>query len=249
MSPEFLLGILVSLMVAFATFFVIWALFRFPVPAEAPVHRKVARAVGAQSRATLFEQRWLAPLMSLALALSHRLNVAFIRRKIRRDLEASANPNNYSVEEYIAVCLGSGVVMAMGTFVTLLLLQQLVMWFVPIMFVIGCFIPILTSQGAARKRVMRISKQLPYTLDLIALMMAAGANFTEAIETLIRDNPEEDLNRELQIVQAEIEFGRPPCRTWPTAYRWIPCAASSGRSTRRRNWARRCPSFSSSSRA
>ena len=60
---------------------------------------------------------------------------------------------------------------------------------------------------AATSRVGRISKKLPYTLDLVALMMAAGSTFSEAIETLIRDEPDDDFNEELALVMAEIEFG------------------------------------------
>ena len=54
---------------------------------------------------------------------------------------------------------------------------------------------------------LRIGKQLPYTLDLIALVMAAGSSFGEAIQTLIRDDPEDDLNQELKIALAEMDFG------------------------------------------
>ncbi len=207
MPPELLLGLLVTALVAFATFFVVWALFRFPVPAEPAVHRKVAKAVGAQSRVTLFEQPVVAPLMNLALAMAHRLNWRNLRKQVRRDLEAAGNPNNYSVEEYIALCLGSAVMTAGGTVAVLAAVQQFQMWLVPLMFVVGLFIPLTSIRGEARKRVLRIGKQLPYTLDLIALMMAAGSTFSEAIETLIRDNPDDDLNRELRIVQAEIDFG------------------------------------------
>ena len=48
---------------------------------------------------------------------------------------------------------------------------------------------------------------MPYTLDLIALMMQAGSAFSEAIQTMIRDDPEQDFNQELRIVLAEIEYG------------------------------------------
>ena len=84
-------------------------------------------------------------------------------------------------------------------------------WFDPVvsvfMMFVGFAIPLWTLQEAAAARVSRISKKLPYSLDLIALMMAAGSAFTEAIETLIRDEPDDDLNQELRIVMAEIEFG------------------------------------------
>src|SRR5690606_2505 len=67
--------------------------------------------------------------------------------------------------------------------------------------------PIYLLGDAASSRVSRIAKQLPYTLDLIALSMAAGSTFSEAIDTIIRDDPQDDFNQELAIVQAEIRFG------------------------------------------
>ncbi len=47
----------------------------------------------------------------------------------------------------------------------------------------GFYVPLILLHGARDRRVIRISKQLPYTLDLIALVMAAGSSFGEAIET------------------------------------------------------------------
>jgi len=41
------------------------------------------------------------------------------------------------------------------------------------------------------------------------LALPAGSSFSEAIETLIRDSPDDDLNQELAIVLSEIEFGTP----------------------------------------
>ena len=73
--------------------------------------------------------------------------------------------------------------------------------------VIGFFIPIYTLNGQAHQRLRIISKQLPYTLDLIGLMMEAGATFTEAINTLIQDEPDDKLNQELALVQSEIDLG------------------------------------------
>ncbi|MEX0776285.1 MAG: type II secretion system F family protein [Phycisphaeraceae bacterium] len=202
--------ILINALLFFAVGFLIWSLFRFPVAAEPPVHRRIAVAMGAGQRQTMFEQPALAPLMSLALTLSHRFSFAPIRSRVRKDLNASGNPNGYSIEEYVAVCLATGVSLgvAAGTLAALFL-GQFDLLIIIAMAVVGFFLPLWTLHSSAQSRLMRVSKKLPYTLDLIALMMEAGATFTEAVETIIRDDPNDDFNQELALLQSEIEFGTP----------------------------------------
>jgi tight adherence protein C len=42
---------------------------------------------------------------------------------------------------------------------------------------------------------------------LISLVMKAGSSFNEAVETLIHDNPEEELNVELRVMLGEVALG------------------------------------------
>jgi len=203
-----LLQILVSIVLFAGVFLPIYAIFRYPVAAEPPIHRRIAAAVGA-NRDTVFENPLIAPVMSLGLNLARRFNWPALRDKIRQDLAASGNPSGYSVDEYLAIAITSALGLGLVTLVLDVLLgggQSLVL-FVPIMAALGFYAPLWSVSSAASRRVARISKQLPYTLDLIALVMAAGSSFTEAIETLIRDNPDDDLNQELAVVLSEIEFG------------------------------------------
>jgi len=203
-----ILAILTNLFVFAGIFLSIFAVFRYPVPAEPPIHRQIAQAVG-MDRATLFESRLIAPVLNLCLQLARRLNITSLRTKVRQDLHASGNPSGYTVEQYIALALFSAVLVAgLGAILDFALMGgKALLLTLPLMGTIGFMIPILSLSGASRRRCSRISKQLPYTLDLVSLVMAAGSSFTEAIQTLIRDSPEDDLNQELQIALAEIEYG------------------------------------------
>lgn len=205
---EYWVPILFSVLLGASVTLFIWALFRYPAPAEPPLHRRFAMAVGAGSRDTLFEQPVLAPLMNLAGTCARRINVGSLRQKLRNDLEGSGNPNNYSVDEYLSICLISALGLSVVSMAIFIVFSGTIQP-IPIIFMaaVGFVAPIVTLSSAAKARTMRVSKQLPYTLDLIALMMAAGATFTEAVETLVRDNPEEDLNQELRLVQTEIDLG------------------------------------------
>lgn len=200
----------VSVLLFAAVFLLIFALFRYPLPPEPEVNRRIAMSIGLGHRSTLFENRLLAPVMSLALSLARRLQFRAIRDVVRRDLDAAGNPNGYSVEEYLAISIVCGAGLGvLSTIAGIMLLHRLNPGVMIVMGMIGFFAPIYSLHVTARARVLRVGKQLPYTLDLIALTMAAGSSFTEAVETLIRDRPEEDLNQELRLVQAEIEFGTP----------------------------------------
>lgn len=197
-----------SVLIFVAVFLSIWSLFRYPVSSETPVHRRIAMAMGTGHRQTVFESPGLMPIMNLMMQMSRRFSYSPLRTKISNDLNASGNPNGYSVDEYIALSLGCAIGLG-GT--TLIVLMALFFELEPItiafMTFVGFYGPIWGLQESARGRVNRISKKLPYTLDLIALMMQAGSTFTEAIDTVIRDEPDEDFNEELAIVRAEIDFG------------------------------------------
>ncbi len=199
--------IFISLLVFAGVFLPVFVIFRYPVPAGPPVHRRIARAMGAD-RATIFEQPILAPILTFYVTLASRLNLPKVRADVRQDLDASGNAYGYTVEQYLALCMASATLTAalfgLGEF---WLGGGLLLVVLPIGAVIGFYVPLLTLHAARNRRVVRVAKQLPYTLDLIALVMAAGSSFSEAVQTLIRDNPEDDFNQELKIALSEIEFG------------------------------------------
>lgn len=199
--------ILISIIVFAGVFLPIYTIFRYPVPAAAPVNRRIARAMGAD-RATIFEQPILAPFLNLMVHLASRLNLPKIRADVRQDLDASGNASGYTVEQYLALCLLSAIFIGLiGAALELWLGGGLLLIVLPVGAAGGFYVPLILLHGARNRRVIRIAKQLPYTLDLVALVMAAGSSFSEAVETLIRDNPDDDLNQELRIALSEIEYG------------------------------------------
>jgi len=202
------LHILIALMLLISVALLVWSLFAFPIVEELPVHRRMAAALGQDRRETVFEQPLLKPIMNLALQLSRRMSFPLLRDMVRKNLNASGNPSSYSVDEYVAICLALGFVFAVvsGLF-ALALVGQLDPLVAVFMGAVGFVGPLYTLREASRNRTMRIGKKLPYTLDLVALTMGSGSTFTEAIDTVIADEPEDDFNQELKIVQAEVELG------------------------------------------
>jgi tight adherence protein C len=196
-----------SLFVFAGIFVPIYAIFRYPVPDEAPIHRQIAKAVGVDQE-TVFENAMLAPMLSLFVQLAKRVNLTGLRASIRQNLQASGNPSGYTVDQVLALAMALAVVVGgFSSLITLLINGGMLLLFLPTMSAVGFLIPLFVLSSAASKRARKIGKQLPYTLDLIALVMASGSSFTEAIETLIRDDPDDELNQELAFSLSEMEYG------------------------------------------
>jgi len=208
MTTEMIIMAAVTSAFVFAGVFLpILAIFRYPVPDEAPIHRQIAKAVGVDE-ATIFENPAFAPVLSLFMQLARRVNLWGLRNRIRQNLQASGNPSGYTVDQYIALSMASAVIIGgFSACIALLIQGGFVLMFLPLMSVVGFMLPLAALNTAAKSRTRRIGKQLPYTLDLIALVMASGSSFTEAVQTLIRDDPDDDLNQELAFALSEMEYG------------------------------------------
>ena len=208
LTPQMMIFAAFTSLFVFAGIFIpIYAIFRYPVPDEAPIHRQIAKAVGVDAQ-TIFESPGIAPLLSLFMQLAKRVNLIGLRNRIRQNLQASGNPSGYTVDQVLALALASAA--AIGVFssaIAMLISGGMLLLFFPTMTMVGFMLPLVVLSSSAKKRTRLIGKQLPYTLDLISLVMASGSSFTEAIETLIRDDPDDDLNQELAFSLAEMEYG------------------------------------------
>lgn len=69
---------------------------------------------------------------------------------------------------------------------------------------------VLTQQvgGRADKRLRTIKQRLPFAIDLMALMMEAGAGFLESVATVVRESEGHPLGQELGEVLRQIKLGR-----------------------------------------
>lgn len=208
LPPEMLGFMALTSVSVFAGIFVpIYAIFRFPVPDEAPIHRQIARAVGVDQE-TIFETAAFAPVLNLLVQIAKRVNLYGLRKRIRQNLMAAGNPSGYTVDQYLAISMATAILVGgVSSLIALVVGGGRLLTLLPVMSLIGFLIPLTSLSSAAQSRCRRIGKQLPYTLDLVALVMASGSSFTEAVQTLIRDNPEDDLNQELSFALSEMEFG------------------------------------------
>jgi tight adherence protein C len=170
--------------------------------------REAAIATGHTDRKTVFENPYLGRIMWLLLSIGHRLAMPRSKAWIARNLVAAGSPEYYTPEEYLALSLLTGVVLAMFAEVFYFLWEgQLSLVTIVLGLSLGTGLSLYQLRSNAAKRTRLISKRLPYALDLISLAMGAGATFTEAVRTVVREQGDDPLNVELTAVLAEIELG------------------------------------------
>jgi tight adherence protein C len=170
--------------------------------------REAAIATGHTDRRTLFENKLMGPLMWVLLSVAHHLAMPRLKSWLRRTLVSAGSPNSYTPEEYLSLGLLAGIVF--GLF--LMGLQWLLTTELSIIaFLVGMLagtgLTLYQVHDKAAKRLRAISKRVPYSLDLIGLAMGAGATFTEAVKTIVREQSEDPFNIELRTLLAEMDLG------------------------------------------
>ena len=206
MAELLLLGSL--LLIAAGIFLFIVGFFKPPPESDFDAAFRVS--VDNLNRRAIFDIPELRPVLWPFHQLARRVAIERLRRRILRNLRASGNPNAYSPDEFLTLCLVCGIGAGLG----LVILHGLLMGDGPnvlvliVGFIIGFMLCDYVLAATAHKRLRRINVQLPYALDLLAMTMKAGATFYEAARTVSEEDPQEPLNQELGIVVREIEFGR-----------------------------------------
>ncbi|KKL97020.1 hypothetical protein LCGC14_1838660 [marine sediment metagenome] len=176
--------------------------------AELTPGRQVALATGVADRHTVFEMPLLQPVMWVLLIAGRRIGLKGLKERIRKSLVAAGSPNFYTTDEFFAVCMLWGVTLGGILEIANVLLAGEVSYLLPVAgFLAGTALGIYSMHTKASKRVKEISRRVPYTLDLISLAMGAGATFTEAVDTVVREDRQHPFNVELRTVLAEIELG------------------------------------------
>ncbi len=175
---------------------------------EITPQREIALATGHADRKTVFEVPFLQPVMWLLLVLTRYLRMAPLKRWLREKLIAAGSPNFYTADEFIALAMLWGIVLAVvGQLVNLVVFAFPLFVAMPISGLLGFIGVLYYIYGEADKRINTIARRVPYTLDLISLAMGAGATFTEATRTVIREEPDHPFNVELSTVLGEVALG------------------------------------------
>lgn len=200
--------VILSVLILVDVALLIYSIFSQSANVRLSPDREAALATGHTDRKTVFETAGIGPLMWLLLTLTHRMNMPRAKRWVRGKLVAAGNPDYYTPEEYLALALASGIMLGVLLEVCFLAVMQS---FSVSVFLLGLCLGIMMTiyqvYGRAEKRIRLISKRVPYSLDLISLAMGAGATFTEAAQTVVREVGDDPFNTELKTMLAEMELG------------------------------------------
>ena len=195
-------------LIAIVTVLIVISLFNQKGKVERSAQRVAAITMGHADRKTLFEQPVIGSLMWILLRTVHSLRATKLKAWLARTLTSAGNPNFYTPEEYLALSLLTGLVLAGFTeALSVISTGQIVFSWALLAIFSGVVLSLFYIYDKAHKRLVLIAKRLPYALDLISLAMGAGASFAEAVDTIIHENPSDPLNVEFRTLLAEMQLG------------------------------------------
>jgi tight adherence protein C len=160
-------------------------------------------------RAGSWAVRWCEPMVE-ELAGAKWLCSEREEANIDNDLAVANLPLPWAPRTFLSSILVEGFVVA-GAISSI----GFVAGFLPAWIVLGCIVGItwylmshqsLKTRAAVRKR--QIKARLPFAVDLMALMVESGADFPEAVETLVNEIGQDAISRELAFVAQNIRAGR-----------------------------------------
>lgn len=131
--------------------------------------------------------------------------------RVRKDLRAGGETVPFTAEEFLAIHAVRGmliggsislVMMVFGSGIAMSSIFGLIVTF-------GSFIRSTRRLHLrAEHRKARFMRRLPYAVDLMALMMEAGARFRDSLSTIVRESKGHPIGEEFGIVLSEIEHGQ-----------------------------------------
>lgn len=131
-----------------------------------------------------------------------------IREKYRRPLAASGMNKFLTPEDFYAfklfLILGFPMTYVLGgKFMEV----DINFSYIPVLMIIGFFYPNLWIKEKANSRKREIMLNMPFIVDMLALSVEAGLDFTAAIQRVIEKAPHSALNEEFEIFLREIKVG------------------------------------------
>lgn len=171
---------------------------------------RVALGVRGERRRAALERgafRAVEPAMRWLGARMGSLPLGRARARLEREIARSGSFLGLCADELLALCvLGSGAATALAA---LLATRMAPLWLAGACVLAGAA-PLLVLRDHKRGRDRAIARQLPAALDLFALALNAGLDFSASLELVASSlvEPDDPLESELRLVQRELAMGR-----------------------------------------
>jgi tight adherence protein C len=132
-----------------------------------------------------------------------------VRQSVTQSLARLGTSVFYRWHEYVALSLFQGLLAGALCLVWLLAVSaNELIWIAPAMLGLVFLSRINKLQSMANLRLHEFKKRLPFSIDLMALMMDAGATFMESLVTVVAENRENPVAEELGELHKNVMSGR-----------------------------------------
>jgi tight adherence protein C len=157
-----------------------------------------------------FSQRILLPLIRATSRFMARFTPQRTVEETRHKLDLAGRPNNWGPTEFLGIRALAGLLLAGLTFIVTMLtgsalIRQLL--FVPVMGLLGFFLPVLWLGYRIRRRQEEIVKTLPDALDLLTISVEAGLPFDGAMQR-VAEKWDNELSRAFEWMLQEMRVGK-----------------------------------------
>ncbi len=215
---------LISLLVAFLVFSVLYYIIKTKVVPDNQVHQRLRDLQGGGDRVitshadelaqTPFMDRTVVPLLRRFENFMVRFAPSGIHNTVEQKLMLAGKLDKWSANGFITVWL---ICMAIFFGIAYIVITRKMMpytqalLFAWLSVAVGALLPFSTLNSAIRKRQKAIDKQLPEVLDLLSVSVRAGLSFDGALRK-ITDRSVGPLIDEFKRMQQDVRMGTPKAR-------------------------------------
>lgn len=201
-----LLSVLALLGVAAGFFCLGWAFGLDVIPESARFGLRGLRRRRALEAGGFFAS--IEPFVRWATPFAAALPLGGMRPRVDRLLRLAGDWLGVSANEFVVVSLVGGVGGLLGGLVAVVAFDV-----APVLLVVfvagGALVPYLQVTGLAQARQKQVDRALPPAIDLAALCMGAGLDFTATLRQLVSKSGRDDdpLREELEVILSQLQFG------------------------------------------
>ena len=216
--------LLISLLVAFLIFSVLYYIIKTKVVPDNQLHQRLKNLQGTEGRVITshadelaqmpFMDRTVVPLLRRFENFMVRFAPSSIHNTVEQKLMLAGKLDKWSANGFITVWL---ICMAIFFGIAYIVITRKALpytegvIFAWISVLIGALLPFSTLNSAIRKRKKAIDKQLPEVLDLLSVSVRAGLSFDGALRK-ITDRMKGPLIEEFKRMQQDVRMGSPRSR-------------------------------------
>ncbi len=208
------LTVTVLAIVAFAWAYLTWVLLGIVFAKRAMDDRADVDSMEKNRVAALRENngtyRLFEPLVNELALWNENLMGPRQTAQIENELAVARSRSPWKPAEYYAVKQTESLLLAIAIFVVLALLLPIVLaaLIACVVAAVNLMLAIVAVPQVASSRRAQFKRRLPHAVDIMSLLLEAGANFDDAIKVVAREDPDSALGEEFARVKQQLDLNR-----------------------------------------